>query len=106
MNQYYVDIPGNNLGSFGEGTELPIGAIKVPVPPSHGTDTWNGVAWIPNPERVKLETSHQADVDLSAMLPEAVAMLVAWAEKTATGVDKTALKTMLDKINAEKAKKK
>jgi len=47
-----------------------------------------------------------ADREIAKMLPDAVIALVEWAEKQASGADKTTLKTMLDNFNAEKAKKK
>lgn len=41
--KYYVDESGNYLGGF-DGTE-PQGGVEVSLPPTHGSDTWNGSGW-------------------------------------------------------------
>jgi len=57
-------------------------------------------------ERIPKQINEAADKAIAAMIPDAVIALVAWAEKQASGADKTTLKTMLDGFNAETAKKK
>ena len=43
---HYVDESGAYLGGFGDGATQPDGAIKVPLAPKHGLDTWDGVKWV------------------------------------------------------------
>jgi len=43
--KFFVDQAGNYIGCF-VGAEPPYGSIEVSVPPTCGTDKWNGESWV------------------------------------------------------------
>lgn len=92
--KFYRDVAGNYLGGF-DGfqppdkivvdpetkqetrvqqpfvmPDIPAGAIEINTPPPHGTDTWNGTAWIPAQARLNSEIQAQiAALDLRRIRP-------------------------------------
>lgn len=46
MTRHFASPEGVYLGGF-DGVDPPAGAIETPAP-SSGTDTWNGIAWVPD----------------------------------------------------------
>lgn len=60
----------------------------------------------PSQAQLDAQANAAADKAIAAMIPDAVSMLMDWAEGQATGPDKVTIKALNDLIKAEKAKKK
>lgn len=46
MTKFYVNTNGNYIGGF-DGAQPPTGSVEVPNSPPHGSDLWNGSAFVP-----------------------------------------------------------
>ena len=97
ITKYYVDADGNYLGGFqGNTGKLPVGAIEVPVAPSHAKDKWNGASWIPDPVI-------QKEI-LNAPIKSQIAALDAKRVRPLAEGDSAHLRYLNDKIAALRSK--